>query len=337
MRHTMMRFGTRAFVMTLALSACATLAGWQPASAQVQAASRPAIQPATPMAASAQAAPAAAPAPQGGKKKIVFLAGPKDHGRPGNGRHEYEKDLRALAQYLETSPNLAGQVETKVYVGKAPRDLSELQDASVIVIESSSDRDAKELHPLFPQDPTTNHLEYDAETTAYLKQFDALVKKGVGIVVFHYSTWVENATARKYYLQWIGALWVNMGSTNPVADWTLTPANPEHPILNGVKPWMYRDEIFCKYFLPRDPRRTDLVIATPAGTKLGPQVAGWAYAREDGGRGFVYGGVDFHDNLAKVEDYRRFLLNGIVWAAGLEVPAGGVQSIAPAAAGEPGK
>lgn len=269
----------------------------------------------------AQAAPA-------GKKKIVFLAGPKDHGRPGNGRHEYEKDLRDLARYLETSPSLAGQIETKVYVGKAPQDLSELQDASVIVIESSSDRDAKETHPLFPQDPTTDHLKYDPETTAYLQKFDTLVKKGVGIVVFHYSTWVENAQARKYYLQWIGALWVNMGSTNPVADWTLTPANPEHPILNGVKPWTYRDEIFCKYFLPRDPRRTDLVIGTPANSKLGPQVAGWAYLREDGGRGFAYGGVDFHDNLANVEDYRRFLLNGIVWAAGLEVPAGGVQSVA---------
>lgn len=267
-----------------------------------------------------------APSNTQAKKKVVFLAGPKDHGRPGNGRHEYEKDLRDLAQYLESSSNLAGQIETKVFVGKAPRDLNEFRDASVIVIESSSDRDAKEMHPLFPQDPTTDHLTYDAETTEWLKQFDALVKeKHVGIVIFHYSTWVENATARKYYLQWIGALWVNMGSTNPVADWTMTPFTPEHPILNGVKPWTYRDEVFCKYFLPRDLRRTDLLIGTPANSKLGPQVAAFAYNRDDGGRGFVMGGVDFHDNLAKVEDYRRFLLNGIVWAAGMEVPADGVR------------
>ena len=34
---------------------------------------------------------AQAPAP----KKILFLAGPKDHGAPG--RHEHEKDLRILA------------------------------------------------------------------------------------------------------------------------------------------------------------------------------------------------------------------------------------------------
>ena len=33
-------------------------------------------------------------------KHILFLAGPRDHGAPG--RHEYEKDLRALAAALET-------------------------------------------------------------------------------------------------------------------------------------------------------------------------------------------------------------------------------------------
>ena len=38
------------------------------------------------------------------------------------------------------------------------------------------------------------------------------------------------------------------------------------------------------------------------------------------------GGADFHDNLATVDDYRRFLLNGIVWAARVDVPPGGVQS-----------
>ena len=34
--------------------------------------------------------------------------------------------------------------------------------------------------------------------------------------------------------------------------------------------------------------------------------------------------------MRTVEDYRRFLLNGIAWAAGLEVPAGGIQSSVPA-------
>jgi hypothetical protein len=87
--------------------------------------------------------------------------------------------------------------------------------------------------------------------------------------------------------------------------------------------------MFSRYFLPADPKRTELLIGTPAKAPFGPQVASFAYEREGGGRGFVFGGMDFHDNLATVEDFRRFLLNGIAWTAGLEVPDGGVQSTVP--------
>jgi hypothetical protein len=282
------------------------------------------------------AQPASTPT-AGAGKTIVFLAGPKDHGRPDNGRHEYEKDLRALARYLETSPNTPG-IRTKVFVGKAPRDLAELADASAIVIESSSDRDAKETHPLFPQEPSTDRRTYDPETTAWLKQLDDLIKeKKIGVAVFHYAAWAEHWVARRYYLQWLGGLWVQGGSTNPVAQWSMALRNESHPILRGVKPWTYRDEVFCRFFLPPDAKRTELLVGTPSPVEkgpqgvasLGPQVAAWAYDRADGGRGFLMGGVDFHDNLTTVDDYRRFLLNGIVWTAGIDVPQGGVQSVMP--------
>ena len=260
-------------------------------------------------------------------RQIVFLAGPKDHGWPG--RHEYEKDLRALAWSLENAANLDG-VTTRVFVGRAPRDLDSLRDASVLVINSSSDRHENETHPLFPPAPTTNYRGYDDETTAYLEALDALIKeRNIGVVVLHYATWVENWAARGYYMDWLGGLWVQMGSRNPTDEWTMTPQNTSHPVLQGVKPWTYRDEVFSRFFLPSDPRRTDLLIGTPAESPIGPQVAAWAYQRDDGGRGFVMGGVDFHDNMQQVEDYRRFLLNGIVWAAGMGVPAGGVQSPTP--------
>ena len=88
-----------------------------------------------------------------------------------------------------------------------------------------------------------------------------------------------------------------------------------------MKEWNYRDEVFCRFHLPVDLKRSDLILATPAKAPTGPQIASWAYEREGGGRGFVYGGADFHDNMSRIEDYRRFLLNGIVWAAGMDVPA----------------
>jgi type 1 glutamine amidotransferase len=262
-------------------------------------------------------------------KTIIFLAGPKDHGIPG--RHEYEKDLRVLAHGLETSPNLP-KLATKVFVGRAPRDLAEFENAAAIVIESSSDRLAKEVHPLFPPEPENPNHTYDADTIAHLKALDALIAKNrIGVVVFHYANWVEHWTARGYYLKWLGGLWVQMASRNPVDDWTMSPKAGDHPIFRGVQPWTYRDEVFCRFFLPdNDPARTDLLLGTPAKSPVGPQTVSWAYQREDGGRGFVMGGVDYHVNM-HVEDYRRYLLNGIVWAAGIDVPEGGVQSTLPPA------
>lgn len=260
-------------------------------------------------------------------RKILFLAGPRDHGGPG--RHEYERDLRTLAGSLEKASNLAG-VTTQLLVGKAPRDPSLFEGVAAIVIESSSDRAANETHPLFPQNPSTNYRGYDAETVAYLKAFDEQISRNkTGIVLLHYANWAENSRAREYHLKWTGGLWVQGWSRNPVDEWTMRPIT-RHPVLRGVERWTYRDEVFSRFLLPDDKRRTDLILAIPKEDRLGlgPQVAAFAYQRDDGGRGFVFGGLDFRDNLA-LDNYRRFLLNGIVWAARIEIPKGGIRSPTP--------
>ena len=261
-------------------------------------------------------------------KKIVFIAGVKDHGSPG--RHEYEKDMRVLAYCLENASNLKG-ITTKIYVGAPPEDINELSDAALIVVDGSSDRAARENHPLFPQDPDTNHQRYDQQTNAYLKDFDALIRKGVGFAAFHYGLWVENFAARTYYLNWLGGVWVQGPSKNPSGDWEITLLNTDHPILRGVNPWKFREEIFYNAFRIDEEHRTDLLLGNPVNVRWwgarpdGPEVAAWAYEREDGGRGFAYGGLDFHNTLL-IDDVRRFVLNGLVWAAGMEVPEGGVAS-----------
>jgi hypothetical protein len=260
--------------------------------------------------------------------KILFLAGPRDHGAPG--RHEYERDLRTLAQSFERSTNLP-RVTTQVIVGSLPRDLDAVKDAAAIVIDSSSERAENEIHPLFPPNPTTNGRGYDAATAAYLKRLNELIKTNrIGVVIFHYSLWAENWTARENYLNWTGGLWVQIGSKNPVDEWAMSFESRKHPILRGVKPWKYRDEVFCRFFLPNDARRTNLLLASPKDDKqkIGAQIAAWAYERDDGGRAFVFGGLDFRDNLAR-DDYRKFLLNGIAWAARLDVPKKGVESPVP--------
>jgi len=261
-------------------------------------------------------------------KRILFLAGPRDHGAPG--RHEYERDLKTLAQSLEQSTNVPG-ITTQLIVGSLPRDLAAVQDAAAIVIDSSSDRAEGETHPLFPPNPSTNGRSYDEETSRFLQAFDDLVRqKKIGIVILHYASWAENWRARQYYLGWTGGLWVQGVSKNPVDEWTMTLENRRHPILSGVKPWTFRDEVFSRYFLPADKRRTNLLLGTPKEDKfgIGPQIAAWAYQRDDGGRSFVFGGLDFRDNLA-LDNYRKFLLNGIAWAAHVDIPRKGIDSPTP--------
>jgi len=120
---------------------------------------------------------------QGQTKKIVFLAGPKEHGDPG--RHEYEKDLRELAWSLEHASNLKG-IRTVVLVGKPPKDLSVLQDADEIVIDGNGAWLRKETGILFPQDQDTDGRTYDPEATAWLKSLDQLIKdKHIGLTIFH--------------------------------------------------------------------------------------------------------------------------------------------------------
>ena len=173
-----------------------------------------------------------------------------------------------LAAALESSPNLKG-LKTEVYVGKAPTDLAVYADAAAIVIESSSDRDGRETHPLFPPEPETTRHTYDAATLEFLKGIDARAKAGMGVVVFHYANWAEHWVARRYYLDWTGGLWVQGVSRNPVDQWTMTPKTPDHPILRGVKEWNYRDEVFCRFHLPVDLKRVDLIQATPAKAPTG--------------------------------------------------------------------
>ena len=59
-----------------------------------------------------------------------------------------------------------------------------------------------------------------------------------------------------------------------------------------------------------------------------PEHMAWVYERPGGGRGFGFTGGHFHWNWG-YDSFRTVVLNGIVWTAGLEVPAGGVPSKTP--------
>jgi hypothetical protein len=59
-----------------------------------------------------------------------------------------------------------------------------------------------------------------------------------------------------------------------------------------------------------------------------PEHVSWAYERPDGGRGFGFTGGHNQINWAH-DDFRKVVLNGLVWITGLDVPDNGVPSKTP--------
>src|SRR3954470_13128884 len=75
------------------------------------------------------------------QKLILFVAGPKDHGRVD--RHEYLKDLTVLKYCIDNAG--LKNVRTQLVNGKAPA-MRVLNSAAAIVLESSGDRTPEETH-----------------------------------------------------------------------------------------------------------------------------------------------------------------------------------------------
>ena len=58
------------------------------------------------------------------------------------------------------------------------------------------------------------------------------------------------------------------------------------------------------------------------------QHVAWAYERPGGGRGFGFTGG--HNHVSWQDDnYRKIMLNAILWTAGMQVPENGVDSPSP--------
>lgn len=187
-----------------------------------------------------------------------------------------------------------------------------------------------------------------------LKLIDEWVKNGVGIGCMHYGVEVVADQAGQELKRWIGGHYENMFSCNPIWEPHFAVL-PDHAITRGVKPFQISDEwYFNMRFIadiPGDvPAEADgikffpILLATPSDdVRDGPYVypkgpyahieansgrseaTMWAVERSDGGRGFGFTGGHFHDNWSN-DDFRKVVLNGMLWIAKANVPADGVQS-----------
>ena len=155
-----------------------------------------------------------------------------------------------------------------------------------------------------------------------------LAQRGAGIVFLHYAI-DPPEEARDDVLQWIGGCYDPNCSQNPINTVPVSPARGHHPIVAGCGPYVVEDEW---YFDIRFCEGDDRLVPVMTG-KLPPRdpqdkVLSWAYTRPDGGRGFGFAGGHYHKNWL-MEPFRKTVLNGILWVAKIDVPAGGVSSMQP--------
>ncbi len=263
-------------------------------------------------------------------KTIYFLSGPKDHGAPG--RHETKLDLLVLQRCIDSISNVKGvKIVTKFLDQRTALNIEDLKGVDAVIIECSAESSSQQrTHPLFPPSGS-NTKTYDKATLDYLAQVDSLHKKGMGIMVLHWGIVTANQKATSYYLDWFGQATLSGYSHNPAGFWAVTPieSGKKHPIMRGVGPFNYKDEIFSQQLVnPNDAYRTDLLSGVSEKTNQGAVTESFAIAsayEKRGARGILWGGMDYHSALLN-ENYLRFVLNSIVWTAGVDVPAGGVKT-----------
>lgn len=253
---------------------------------------------------------------------IAFIAAPKSHGPEGNGQHDYPWDARVAAAMLLRS-NVGDQIHPLVFTDGWPADDTALDGADAIVLfcdGRDGDRFAEALH---------------LESPARIARVEQLMNRGCGLSIIHFGSFTAEADAARV-LRWCGGYFQWQGddgsrawrSAITTGDAPVELASPGHPALRGVPPFRLREEFYHDLCFPiDDPRWTALlrVPSLPAKRERGEVIA-WTRDREDGGRGFGTTLGHFHSNWRSAA-YRTFLLNGIAWSAGVEIPATGVQAL----------
>jgi type 1 glutamine amidotransferase len=240
--------------------------------------------------------------------KIVLVAGKQSH---GPGEHEFFAGTTVLMKCLKGNPGVWPVMARDGW----PKNESIFKGAKSVVFFM----DGRAGHPLVKGD----HMEV----------MQHLIDEKAGFVNLHYAVDYDKKPGERV-LGWLGGYYDAEVSINPHWDAAFTKL-PEHPITRGVHPFTIRDEWYYNMRWAPDMKGvTPILVATPpdntrktADAAKHPgreEVVAWAFERPDGGRGFGFTGAHFHKNWAN-DDFRRLVVNAILWSAHVEVPEGGAK------------
>ena len=259
-------------------------------------------------------------------RRVLMIAG-KDDSHPA-GTHEYERTVAALAKHLNES-NVGERLEVETAL-EWPEDPETLKRADCVVLYTAGgDRDEKS-HPLLNGDRWS--------------QLEGAAARGCGVVLLHWSTFLPDRLDDSA-MKVVGGRFDYEGGDHPKGwesriDFAKEQISPSkaHPVCDGVKPITLRDEFYHHIAFPKKRAGWTPLLTVPLPDDrvegrertTSEQTVAWALERAvktDGPthRAVGFTGGHFEKNFEE-PNFRRFVLNSIVWSADLDVPAGGVRT-----------
>jgi type 1 glutamine amidotransferase len=223
--------------------------------------------------------------------KILLIPTALDH---PYATHMYPQVCELLAACLNQTPGVEALVSPDL---DWPEDPAVLKGVDAIVYYSR---------------PAGDIVLSPAHREAFLK----LMQDGVGFTAIHWSTAAEEAVG-PLYERLLGG-WFNFAFCGLKVDTLpLVQRKPDHPVCRGWRGYELRDEFYLN--LKFDPRAERVLTVTVDDVE---QTVAWVLEREGGGRSFGTTLGHFHNNYANPE-FRRAIINGILWTAGVDVPEAG--------------
>ena len=254
------------------------------------------------------------------EKKVLLIAGPPSH---GPGAHEHNAGIQLLQKCLAGVPGL----KTEIALNGWPKNPKAFDGADAIFIYA---------------DGGPRHIALQDDHLAVL---DRALRGGAGLGLLHFAVEPTKDKGQDEFLRWVGGAFEINWSVNP--HWNANfKTLPQHAITRGVQPFTILDEwYFNMRFVDGRKGVTPILVAVPDASTTSrpdgehsgnptvramvargePQTVSWAFTRADGGRGFGFTGAHFHENWGN-DNFRKLVLNAILWLAKMEVPATGVPS-----------
>jgi type 1 glutamine amidotransferase len=242
--------------------------------------------------------------------KRLLLVGQGPDGHPA-GTHEYRAGLKILQKGLARVPG----VQVTVADGDEPwRDGPELlarADGVVLYLAEGA-----------------KWMQRDPRRYAALQK---LAARGGGIVVLHWGMGTKDAKYIEGCLKLLGGCHGGPDRKYKILQAQAKVADAGHPIAAGLKGFPVRDEFYYRLKFVKA-KGLQPILRVPIDGRA--ETVAWAWERPDGGRSFGFSGLHFHDNW-RLPEYRRLVVQGILWTLRLPIPPAGVEASARPRAAQP--